>query len=66
MIRQAFQMGIKYILTTTGAAKLKGYYEHILGVTAVFRASSQCLNCKNIDDTVTPFLNEITKGNMQG
>ena len=34
-------MDIKYILTTTGAAKLKRYYEHILGVTAIFCVSSQ-------------------------
>jgi len=36
-------MDITYILTTTGAAKLKRYYEHIFGVTAIFRASTQKL-----------------------
>ena len=41
MVRQAFQMDIKYILTTAGAAKLKRYYEHIFGVTAIFRVSSR-------------------------
>jgi len=40
MVRQAFQMDITYILTTTGTAKLKRYYEHIFGVTAIFRAST--------------------------
>ena len=34
-------MDIKYILTTAGAAKVKRYYKHIFGVTAIFRASSQ-------------------------
>jgi len=43
VVRQAFQMDIKYILTTAVAAKLKRYYEHIFGVTAIFRVSSQSL-----------------------
>jgi len=33
------KLDIKYILTTAGAAKLKKYYEHISGVTAIFSAS---------------------------
>ena len=41
VIRQAFQLVMKYILTTIGAAKMKRYYEHIFGVTAIFRASFQ-------------------------
>jgi len=44
MVRQAFQKDITYILTTTGAAKLKRYYEHIFGVTAIFRASTQAFS----------------------
>ena len=41
IVRQAFQMVIKYISTTAGAVKFKRYYEHIFGVTAIFRVSSQ-------------------------
>lgn len=34
------EMNIKCILATIGAAKLKSFYKHIFGVTAIFRVLS--------------------------